>query len=355
MKKFLSILFCALTITASAQTYSRYDVNRDGNISAEDLTLVVNAILGRINYPVTGITLSSEDASLFIGESLSLTPSFEPEEPDLTLLLWTSSDESVATVVNGEVSALATGQTTITATTTDGSNLSASCELTVTDPSDDYEFVDMGLPSGTLWAACNVGAETSTEKGSFFAWGETEPQGQKKYVWYSYKWIEEGASSGLNINKYQIEDNNTSGIWYQGTTFVGDGKTILEDQDDAAYVNMGPSWHLPTVAQYVELLSEDNSVVEEQSSGDIKVTSKHNGAVLFFPKAGYYDNGPVSTAIYYWTREHSVNADFPNTTKAFSVHIVNNVQKGAPRDRCYGMPIRAVRKKLINPITNINQ
>lgn len=349
MKKFLSILFCALTITASAQTYSRYDVNRDGNISAEDLTLVVNAILGRINYPVTGITLSSEDASLFIGESLSLTPSFEPEEPDLTLLLWTSSDESVATVVNGEVSALATGQTTITATTTDGSNLSASCEITVTDPSDDYEFVDMGLPSGTLWAACNVGANAPEETGDYFAWGEVNPQIPKTFTWKTYKWMQEGMSSTEFINKYQVEDGKTNVIWYSGTTFVGDGKNVLDPEDDAATVNLGSIWQMPTKAQYEELLNEDNCTVENDAVVGMikgtKVTSKTTRATLFFPAAGYYNNDTSYGNCYYWTREHNNINYSPATDKALSIHVGNYSALLYSRDRCYGMPIRAVRKK----------
>lgn len=341
MRKLLSAIFCALTFVASAQTYSRYDINRDGDVSVEDLTLVVNAILGRINYPVLSVSLSDNRANALLGYSFTLTATVEPAEADQPTLLWTSSDEEVATVADGKVTPLAAGVTTITATTTDGSNLSASCEVTIIDPSNDYEFVDMGLPSGTLWATCNVGAGVPTDNGSYFAWGETEPR-PKPYLWSSYKWMQEGTSSETNINKYQIKDNNISGIWYQGTTFVGDDKNILDPQDDAATVNMGFNWQMPTVDQYLELLSNDNCIVEEVGNG-IRVTSKYTQATLFFPAAGFYEKD-TTPGVYYWTREHSNNSDSPNTTKVCCVHVGNYSKLCLFRERYLGMPIRAVRK-----------
>ncbi len=50
-----------------------------------------------------------------------------------------------------------------------------------------YEYVDLGLPSGTLWATYNVGATSPYEKGQYFAWGEVEPR--EDFSWESYKFF----------------------------------------------------------------------------------------------------------------------------------------------------------------------
>ena len=67
------------------------------------------------------------------------------------------------------------------------------------DTTDDHEWVDLGLPSGTLWATCNVGANSPEEYGDYFAWGETEPKDE--YNWATYKWMNAGQSDWKQINK----------------------------------------------------------------------------------------------------------------------------------------------------------
>lgn len=93
------------------------------------------------------------------------------------------------------------------------------------------EYVDLGLPSGTLWATMNIGAKKITEVGNKFAWGEIIPNVGGSYD--NYKW----GTSDTNITKY----NET------------DGKYILDDEDDAAYVMFGQGWSLPTPDDWVEL------------------------------------------------------------------------------------------------------
>lgn len=80
-------------------------------------------------YP-TGLTLSGTDIELSIGETATLTATIEPENATATALTWTSADESVATVTDGEVRGVAEGETTVTATTMNG--ISASCTVRVT-------------------------------------------------------------------------------------------------------------------------------------------------------------------------------------------------------------------------------
>lgn len=104
-----------------------------------------------------------------------------------------------------------------------------------------YEYVDLGLPSGTLWAKMNVGAKSETDYGLYFAWGETEGYTasqvgtDKQFTWADYKF---GTSD--NLTKYNSTDN----------------KVVLDAEDDAAAFNMGGEWHMPTAEQYKELLKE---------------------------------------------------------------------------------------------------
>lgn len=110
-----------------------------------------------------------------------------------------------------------------------------------------YEYVDLGLPSGTKWAKMNVGAQTETDYGLYFAWGETQGytasqvgngEGQKAFSWNDYKFNPSGDES--TFTKY----NST------------DGKTVLDLEDDAASVNWGGDWHMPNRAQCIELFKE---------------------------------------------------------------------------------------------------
>ena len=104
---------------------------------------------------------------------------------------------------------------------------------------DGYEYVDLGLPSGTLWAKMNVGAESETDNGLYFAWGETQGYADastKAFSWSDYKY----GTSSSNLTKYNASDN----------------KTHLDLEDDAAAVNMGGDWHMPNRAQCIELFKE---------------------------------------------------------------------------------------------------
>lgn len=109
-----------------------------------------------------------------------------------------------------------------------------------------HEYVDLGLSSGTLWAKMNVGAESETDAGLYFAWGETQGytasqvgngEGQKAFSWNDYALTEDGGST---MSKYNASDN----------------KTHLELTDDAAAANMGGDWHMPNRAQCLELFKE---------------------------------------------------------------------------------------------------
>ena len=113
------------------------------------------------------------------------------------------------------------------------------------EPSKDHEYVDLGLPSGTLWATYNVGANTPEGYGDYFTWGETKPK--DVYDMASNKWFSlchDSIGTYWKVMKY----NSISSVG------VVDNKTELDPEDDAAYVNWGASWRMPTLAQQKELI-----------------------------------------------------------------------------------------------------
>ena len=178
------------------------------------------------------------------------------------------------------------------------------------------EAIDLGLPSGTLWANMNVGAEKPEDYGLYFAWGETtgytsDTSDGRSFDWASYKWMAEGQSSWKYINKYQIDDGQTEGCWYQylyllpEIEFVGDRKTVLDAEDDAAAANWGGRWVMPTYEEITELL--DNTEKEWNTINGVnglKFKSKVNGKSIFLPASGYRTNDKLETKVTggnYWS------------------------------------------------------
>ena len=143
------------------------------------------------------------------------------------------------------------------------------------DPTNGYEYVDLGLPSGTKWATMNVGAESPEDYGDYFAWGETEPK--STYNWGTYKWCE---GSENTQTKYCTNS-------YYGTV---DNKTILELSDDAANANWGGDWRMPTKAELEELRTECTwTWITEKGVNGYTVTGP-NGNSIFLPATGnWYD------------------------------------------------------------------
>ena len=151
------------------------------------------------------------------------------------------------------------------------------------DPSNGHSYVDLGLPSGTKWATMNIGAEEETDYGLYFAWGETQGYlgitDDKKFSWDDYKF---GTES--NLTKY----NST------------DSLTTLDPSDDAATMNWGSKWRMPTVDQINELLNKSNCTnewVENYNNSGVSgrlFTSVRNGNKLFIPSAGGCSEGLLS-------------------------------------------------------------
>ena len=142
------------------------------------------------------------------------------------------------------------------------------------------QAVDLGLPSGLKWASYNIGATRPEEYGDYYAWGETAPKAD--YSWATYKHAK-GVSDKLT--KYCT---NTS-YGYNGFT---DDKTTLEPKDDAAHVNWGGAWRMPTDAEWTELRTQCTWTWTTQNGvNGYLVASKTNNNSIFLPAAGYRDYG----------------------------------------------------------------
>ena len=142
---------------------------------------------------------------------------------------------------------------------------------------DGHEWVDLGLPSGTIWATCNVGANSPEEYGDYFAWGETSTK--TMYNWSNYKYCN---GSSNTMTKYCT-------ISSYGTV---DNKTELEAEDDAATVNWGSGWKMPSNAQIIELYDSNYTTTSWTTQNGVNgrlITSVINGKTLFLPAAGYWD------------------------------------------------------------------
>lgn len=143
-----------------------------------------------------------------------------------------------------------------------------------TSTSEDHEYVNLGLPSGTLWATCNVGASAPEEYGKYFAWGETESKGYYEYS--TYKWCQ---GSSTTLTKYCYNSN----YGYNGYT---DNKLELDTEDDAAYVNWGPTWRMPSKEQIIELQMKCSWKWTNQNGVNGMLVTGPNGASIFLPSGG---------------------------------------------------------------------
>ena len=221
-----------------------------------------------------------------------------------------------------------------------------------------YEYVDLDLPSGTLWATKNVGASSPAEKGDYFAWAEVSRK--QVYNWASYKWIVSGESSPEFITKYSFADKNYFGIWYNDNgIFFGDGYTTLEAcnfEDDAATYQWGDPWHTPSRKLYQELMDNTNNYwiddYDGSGVGGYKFESKKDESkFIFMPVTGVMaDSGLLDgdRSGKYWTSSLYVipfGDDDPATTAAayeFSFNGINSECFFNYISRYFGDAVRAV-------------
>ena len=146
---------------------------------------------------------------------------------------------------------------------------------------DNVEYVDLGLPSGNLWATCNLGASAPEQYGDYYAWGEVEPK--QKYTSLNHKWYKEGAPS-QGFTKYNNED----------------GKLTLEDEDDAVIQILGNGWRTPTLADFRELTNQKLTTIKKTTLNGVagyQITSKKNKKSIFIPCASFKRDKPQTREI----------------------------------------------------------
>lgn len=146
---------------------------------------------------------------------------------------------------------------------------------------DKVGYVDLGLPSGNLWAECNLGASSPEAYGDYYAWGEVEPK--QVYTYPNHKWYKEGAPS-LGFTKYNNED----------------GKLMLEDEDDAVIQKLGNGWRTPTLADFRELTNQKYTTIKKTTLNGVagyQITSKKNKKSIFIPCAGFKQDKPQTREI----------------------------------------------------------
>ena len=156
----------------------------------------------------------------------------------------------------------------------------------------DHAYVDLGLPSGTLWATCNVGADMPEGYGDHFAWGETQPK--DSYGWNNYQYCN---GSGSSLIKYC----SNSSYGYLNFT---DTLTILLPEDDAATANWGNGWRMPTEEEWQELYQNTPYTLTTQNGVNGWLFTASNGNSLFLPFPGYRSSSSIYFAGdygYYWS------------------------------------------------------
>ena len=180
-----------------------------------------------------------------------------------------------------------------------------------------HRYVDLGLPSGLLWATCNVGASEPWENGLYFSWGNVD--GHKK-------------DSGYDFSETKYETT-------PGASLIDN--ILLDVEYDAARANFGGSWRMPTAAEFYELCDNcTRTWVTQNGVNGRMLTSNINGNSVFFPAAGYCDEAILSNEGEYgdyWS------SSFISQTYAFELTFdIGCVLPQFDDNRFYGFPVRAV-------------
>lgn len=207
------------------------------------------------------------------------------------------------------------------ATNETGTSYSEVMTFTTLENPKEYEYVDLGLPSGLKWATCNIGANSPEEYGNYYAWGEV-----------------------VTKREYSSSNCPTSGLTPSQLQAQGyiDGEGNLTAQYDAATLNWGGNWRLPTKAEMQELI--DNCTWEWTTQNGVKgykITSKHNSNYIFLPAAGFrsglslYNAGNCG---HYWSSTPSASSG----VSACYLSFCSDDPHMGDYSRYYGLLVRPV-------------
>ena len=151
-----------------------------------------------------------------------------------------------------------------------------------------FDYVDLGLPSGTMWATCNVGADKPEDEGLLFQFGRVD----------GYRFGD--TNHNFRTNKQNKQDTGDEFIPKTTSGKLYGKNDILDLEDDAAHVNMGGKWRMPTNDQLKELINNTthNAVTINGVKGML-LTSNINGQLMFIPFGGWWDDDNFDYAGYY--------------------------------------------------------
>ena len=191
-----------------------------------------------------------------------------------------------------------------------------------------HEYVDLGLPSGTLWATTNIGADNPEDAGDYFAWGETTTK--SRYKWVTLKYCED--RTGYRFSKYNTKSE-------YGNI---DDKTTLERSDDAATANWGSDWCMPNQQQFQELKDNCKWTWTTRKGMNGYEVKGNNGNSIFLPAAGSTNLSCVGAYGSYWSS--SLDAVIPHYGHGLYFGA-GGVTPGGWGSRQVGQSVRAVRCK----------
>jgi uncharacterized protein YjdB len=304
--------------------------------------------------PVTSVELNKTTLSLWVGDVETLIARVKPDNATDKTVTWTSSDPGIATVDEiGKVTAVKVGTATITAKAGDKN---ATCQVQASNYSYNGNSVDLGSIISTradgtsyrlYWGDRNLGANTPEEYGFSFAWGETNTKSE--YSWSNYKWAN-GASN--KITKYCTD----AGKEYWDGAGDPDGKSVLDPEDDAAYVLIGGRWRMPTRAEIYAMTNLcTGTMVSRKGVQGYEYKSKENNNTIFLPFTGYWEgieHKDVSVRGFYWS-DKIQNPQVPYTAPCLILNSSNAyVHDGVYRSHGYAIrPVFEGQNIYINSIS----
>ena len=333
MKKLLSIFVLMLmAITAHAQNLQIYlsgDANRDGKVTVADVMMEVNIILN--GY--TPFSVSPTAVSMFVygTATIDIAGGYNEYEvissnPDVVTATLNGSVVTLTGMISGEAKVTIKDVLTMRFVEVPVMVEYSSSQSYLACPDDHHpHLIDLGLPSGTKWACCNVDTNypedhSPTHYGGFYAWGETEVKSTgRPYEWNTYIHCD-----GSQATCYDL------------------GSDIAGTQYDVAHVKWGGSWVMPSKEQIDELRS--NCTYERTTVNGVngvKFTSNINDGSIFLPAAGYrHGTSPfyVGSNACYWSSTQSSSDMF----SAYFFFSDSNSMDMRRIYRYYGLSVRPV-------------
>ena len=187
-------------------------------------------------------------------------------------------------------------------------------------PVEQMEYVDLGLPSGKMWAKWNLGADRLGGRGNCFSWGETSPKADSLYYTKENYLLNDGEYG--NFKRYNKDD----------------GLKMLLPFDDAATVRLGSKWRTPTRADFLELHENCTMVVSEvEGHRGISFVSKKNSNYIFFRTTGFRHDGKwygSSTHVRFWIANASDRSSYDAVYITLIIKEDNTIEV-YPYDACY--------------------